>query len=294
MAAPALVVTPKEFGTSLLPYTTSRVNAYGDLTQYYYPFAASGRLFFQPSSTSPWTWCSASLIKPGLVVTAAHCVTNFGSNQYFMNFYYVPAYYNGTAPYGWWTAVQVRAMATYLNGTANCLLTNPPGTVCENDIAVVALNKQNGVNAGSKTGWLGFAYDRVGFNTNNPAQALITQLGYPWSLDGGTIMQRTDAQGYVSADDVNNTVIGSLMTGGSSGGPWVVNLGWAPTLSSPTQVGISAAPNLIVGVTSWGTGPNETEVNDPFKKMGASPFTSTNILALVNDQCIATPAACIQ
>jgi hypothetical protein len=44
-------------------------------------------------------------------------------------------------------------------------------------------------------------------------------------------MERNDSQGSISAEFANNTIIGSLMTGGSSGGPYLVNLGVTPTLS---------------------------------------------------------------
>ena len=45
--APKYGVTPEEFGTSNLVYTTSRANAYGNFTADYYPFRAAGKLFFQ-------------------------------------------------------------------------------------------------------------------------------------------------------------------------------------------------------------------------------------------------------
>lgn len=45
-AATSPAVIKEEGGTGGIPYTTSRVKAYGNDTQFYYPFRAAGRLFF--------------------------------------------------------------------------------------------------------------------------------------------------------------------------------------------------------------------------------------------------------
>jgi hypothetical protein len=42
--------------------------------------------------------------KPGIVVTAAHCVANYGQSQFYSGWTFVPAYNNGSAPYGTWIA----------------------------------------------------------------------------------------------------------------------------------------------------------------------------------------------
>ena len=59
----------------------------------FYPFRAAGKLFFKKAAET--RICSASLIKRGLVVTAAHCVANYGKNEHYLNFEFVPAYDNG-------------------------------------------------------------------------------------------------------------------------------------------------------------------------------------------------------
>ena len=105
-------------------------------------------------------------------------------------------------------------------------------------------------------------------------------------------MERNDSQGFVSGSDSSNTVIGSLMMcGGSSGGPWLENFGIRPTRNAvggtpPPPNGTQPNPNVIVGVTSWGS-------TDPaVKHQGASPFTSNNIVSLLNSACGLRPAAC--
>jgi hypothetical protein len=272
-------VEPDEFGTSGQPYTTSEVNALGDLTVNHYPFRAAGKLFFKIGANT--FVCSASLIKPGIVVTAAHCVANYGQRQFYSGWTYVPAYNNGSAPYGTWTARSATLLTAYYNGTDNCI--PPYNAQCPDDVAVITENPQSGRYPGRATGWFGYGWNGYGFNGSS--QAMISQLGYPVALDGGLLMERVDSQGFVTRTIANNTIIGSLMTGGSSGGPWLLNLGMAPSLSG-VSFGSAAQHNTVVGVTSWGY------TNSAIKQMGASPFTSKNVVLLVNAVCTANPSAC--
>ncbi len=272
-------VSPQQFGTAGQPFSTARVNAVGNNTQYFYPYRAAGKLFFSISGSS--YVCSASLIKPGVIVTAAHCVANYGKKQFYSNWQFVPAYSNGSAPYGVFTARSSTVLTSYYNGTDNCY---QPGVICPDDVAVIVLNKNaNGVLPGNITGWLGYGYNGYGFNTSG--QALISQIGYPVALDGGLLEERNDAQGYVSTSYSSNTIIGSLETGGSSGGPWIVNLGIAPSLNG-TSFGSYAGSNVVVGVTSWGW------TSTGVKQQGAAPFKSTNIGTLVSAACTANAAYC--
>lgn len=269
---------PEAFGSSEHPFTTSRVNVVGNATSSFYPYRAAGKLFVQTGSGT--AVCTASLIRKGIAVTAAHCVSLYGSGLFYTGFRFAPAYNNGTAPYGVSTARHVFALAAYLNGTDACATR---GVVCRNDVAVITLKRSGGSYVGARTGYFGYGVNGYGYNGAN--QALISQLGYPVALDAGALMQRTDSQGFVSAADAGNTIIGSLQTGGSSGGPWLVNLGVAPVLSGTTP-GNEANRNVVVNVTSWGY--TDTGV----KQQGASPFTTGNIARLVNAACAATPGAC--
>ena len=145
---------------------------------------------------------------------------------------------------------------------------------------------QNGKYPGSSTGWYGYGWNGYSyFPWQTLSQAEITQLGYPVALDGGLRMERTDSLGYAAGTLSNNTVIGSLMTGGSSGGPWLVNFGIDPSLSGISH-GSMAVKDAVVGVTSWGY------IDTTIKEMGAAPFTSGNIVVLVNYTCSHNPAAC--
>jgi len=272
-------VQPQQTGTSGQPFTTSRAGIESMKLAKGYPFTAVGRLFFNISGST--YVCSASMIKPGVVVTAAHCVSSFGQNTYYTDFQYIPVYSNGAAPLGVWTPSYVAAPTKYLNGTTTCSPLGP-GVVCEDDVAVMVLKPKNGKFAGESTGYLGYGWDGAGFSSEDLAH--LTQLGYPVASDSGEIMQRTDSQAFVDADMAGNTVIGSEMQGGSSGGPWVADWGIAAK-----GAGLRPQPthNVVVGVTSWGW--TDTRV----KQQGAAPFLSTNIVPLVDAACAAVPAACV-
>lgn len=266
-------LSSQAFGTSNHPFTTAtQSDSSGD------PYRRAGKLFFSDNGGS--FICSASMIKPGIAVTAAHCVSDFGKKRFYTGFKYVPAYRDGVAPYGEWAAQDVFVMTSYFTGKAKCAT---KGVVCENDIAVLVLTAQ-GDFAGNRTGWFGYGWGGYSYNKNN--QVLITQLGYPGALNNGQQMMRTDSQGSVDKKESNNTIIGSLQTGGSSGGPWIVNFGFQPSLSDGVKPGKEADRMVVVGTTSWGY------TNQAVKEQGASPFTSDNIKILIEDACKAYPANC--
>ena len=266
-------VAPAEFGTSNLPFSTARADGATGATNTIYPYRASGRLFFKIGTSS--FVCSASLIKRGVIVTAAHCVADFGTNRFHTNFQFIAGYRNGVAPFGVQTALEAVALTSYLNGTDPCA---QRGVICQDDVAAIVLSS----NVGNSTGFYGFGVNGFGFTGSGLTH--ITQIGYPVCLDNGNLMERNDAQGSRSASLSNNTVIGSLMCGGSSGGPWLVNFGQRPALTGTTS-GTSPNPNIVVGTTSW-------QSSTAIKQMGASPFTSGNIVPIVNTACTHHPGSC--
>lgn len=271
-------VIPTEYGTSEHPYTTSRVDTVLGMSTRTYPFRATGKLYFKDGG---YTYvCSASLIQKGVVVTAAHCVAEFGKERFFSDWEFVPALSGKKAPYGRWTVDFVSIKSSYYYGTDSCA---QAGVVCENDVAVLIMAPQNDEYPGELTGWYGYGYNGYSFTNSNTA--LIQQLGYPVSHDNGLLMQRTDSQGFMDNSLSSNTVWGSRQTGGSSGGPELVNLGVESQLNGATY-GADVDFNVVVGVTSWGY--TSTEV----QQQGASPFTSNNIVSLVNSACSHTPSAC--
>ena len=266
-------VEPQQFGTTNHPFSTAKADL-NVPTNTRYPYRASGKLFFTIPGQGTFV-CSASLIKRGLVVTAAHCVAKYGASQFYTGWVFVPGYRNGVAPYGSWAASGAVVLTAYFAGAAGeCSVA---GVVCKDDVAVLELAPQTSpVFPGTSTGWYGYGFDNWGFTSSLLTH--ITQTGYPVALNGGLFMMRNDSQGFKSSANSDNTIIGSLMTGGSSGGPWLNNFGYKPAISG-TTFGSFSNPNIVVGVTSWGY------TSSLPKEMGASPFTKTNIVVLVNSAC---------
>lgn len=274
-------IAPQMSGTNNHPFSTARadLNSGGaTATNTAYPYRAAGKLFFNIGSST--YICSASLIKRGIVVTAAHCVANYGARQFYTNWRFVPGYRNGAAPYGTATVAQAWVKTSYYTGTDGCY---QYGVICPNDVAILILNPAStGSYVGASTGWFGYGWGGYGFVNN---QTHVTQLGYPAGLNSALYMERNDSSGFVNATYSSNTIIGSNMDGGSSGGPWLVNFGIPPILTGETN-GASPDPNIVVGVTSWGY------ISTAPKEQGASPFTSNNVVSLVNSACAAVAAAC--
>jgi V8-like Glu-specific endopeptidase len=270
-------IAPQDFGGNDHPFSTARADLNTYDTNKQYPYRPAGKLYFLIGGQT--YWCSASLIEPGVIVAAGHCAANYGASQFYSGWQFSPGYRNGTAPYKTWTVKEAWVLTAYYNGTDNCAVY---GIVCPDDVSVLILNVKGKAYPGTTTGWFGYGWNGFGF-VNSITQ--ITQLGYPGGLDNGALMERNDSYGYVNGDYSNNTIIGSNMNGGSSGGPWVVNFGIAPTLTGESD-GSAPNPDIVVGVTSWGY----TDLS--LKEQGASPFTSNNITVLVNAACSAVPAAC--
>jgi hypothetical protein len=155
-----------EFSTEDLPFTTSRVNAEDDYTAKYFPFHAAGKLFITTGFSS--LTCSASLIDRGIVVTAAHCVVKHGTRNFASTAEYVPAWDNGTAPYGKWDAGKFLVPLHYVDDKDDCATpgTTPRGVICDDDVAILTLKAKSGGFAGDSTGWFGIGYDGYGFTAS--------------------------------------------------------------------------------------------------------------------------------
>jgi V8-like Glu-specific endopeptidase len=182
--------------------------------------------------TSSAGYCSASLILKSVIVTAAHCVQDFGTGgNIFSNFQFLPGHYGAAgataaqiAPYGTWNWIHLVRPASWGSGTDI-----GSGPARDNDPAVIALSKNaQGQFIGDITGHMGYGWNNYSFvtssKTGNQHTAAVTTLGYPFLMDRGAIMQRTDGPAYTTSyEGAGQLWQGSNFTGGSSGGPWVVN-----------------------------------------------------------------------
>ena len=128
--------------------------------------------------------------------------------------------------------------------------------------------------------------------------AAVSTLGYPGLMDSGDIMQRTDGPSYTTTvNGAKQIMQGSNLTGGSSGGPWVVNF-WTrnANLSGGASPG-SQSTMAVIGVTSWGAAdPNNPKDNysSQFAQNSRYPnadyggWGAGNIGSLLNTLCNAT------
>ena len=185
----------------LVPYTT-------------YPYCTIGKIFFNQNGGS-WQASAASIGK-NAIWTAGHCV-HAGNNLasgWSSNMVFIPGYKDGAAPLGQWSVRQMACRTVwYQHG-------NPGGLV--EDMGGAILNPLNGRSISQVVGWFGFAW-------NFPRNQVWTSLGYPAEapFTGKRMFQDTAA--YANDGSVPGSPapigIGCSMTGGCSGGPWVLGFG---------------------------------------------------------------------
>ena len=251
--------TPLSNGTSGLAYSSSRVLGGTTIPAQGTYYRKAGKLYMAFGGTTYNYVCSASMIGKSLLITAAHCVHDFGKGSagWATKVKFVPAKENASQPYQEFESTQFMIPTSYFNGSDTCV---QKGVVCNNDIALVALNNNiQGQQAGNLVGWYGYGWNGYAYSVpsasyqgvfGNKQFVSLTQLGYPAAFDSGNIMQINTGYGapYTSGN-LKNTWFGSPMTGGCSGGPWLVNLGENAT---GANYGSASNRNIVVGVTSYG------------------------------------------
>ena len=294
----------RDFGSFGIPYTAARVShkattSVSSRSEGYlsatYPYRTIGRLTFQTDSGS--ASCSASLIRRGIIVTAAHCIQDFdsGSNIY-SGWTFTPAFYDGDAPYDSWSWFRLVRPSSWANGTDT-----GSGSARNNDLALIALQKNSSDQfVGDIVGWLSYGWNNYSFVSNSQtgdlAVAALSTLGYPGLLDQGSIMQRSDSPSYLTTVSGSEQIYqGSTFTGGASGGPWIANFKYQdPTFSSGAGPGSAGNNNIIVGVTSWGSAdPNAPKdnyssqfgQNTEYPNASYGTYGAGNIGSLLNTLC---------
>ena len=162
----------------------------------------NGKVFFSHDGGN--YVCSASIVNSegkSLVWTAGHCLA--GDQKWSYNVAFVPAYNNGSRPYGTWYA---KNLTTTTNWFYNELWAY--------DVGAMTMNLQPGTNA-SIANHLG----AQGIKWNQKAKYKAAAFGYPQASPfNGQYLWRANG---TTTDYGNNTIyMYSGMTGGSSGGPW--------------------------------------------------------------------------
>jgi hypothetical protein len=301
-------VAPRAFGSFGIPYTTTRVqdgkqSAAGTTSNNHlsttYPYRTVGKLTFSAG------YCSASLILRSVIVTAAHCIQNFGTgDNIFSNFQFYPGHYGAAgataaqiAPYGIWDWGNLVRPGSWADGTDI-----GTGSARDNDLAVIALGQNaQGLFIGDITGHMSYGWNNYSFVTSSKTgdlnTAAVTTLGYPGLMDNGAIMQRTDGPTYTTTlEGAGQLWQGSNFTRGASGGPWVVNFMSRAAVLTGGAVEGTASTITVIGVTSWGSSdPNVPKDNwsSQFRQNTRYPdasygiYGAGNIASLLNTLCSA-------
>ncbi|MGO4491011.1 serine protease [Arthrobacter sp. 2YAF22_2] len=167
------------------------------------------------------------------VSTAGHCV-NEGPGAFAANFTFVPAYLNGSAPYGKWTA---KALYTPTQWSSGGDMTY--------DTGFAVMNPLNGKSLADVVGSSGVQF--------NAARGLsYKSFGYPAAppFNGESLKSCSGT----AKNDPNNPQFNAQgipcnMTGGSSGGPWFIG---------------SSSTGYQNSINSYGYGSNSTTMYGPY------------------------------
>lgn len=163
----------------------------------------AGKVFF--TSAGQNYVCSGTVVNSegkSTVWTAGHCLSS--NKQWHSNWVFVPNYYNGNAPYGYWYAKQLFTTNGWFNNNSDWA----------NDVGAAVMWRNSG---GQRiTDYLG----GQGIAWNKPL-SYQHAFGYPQAapFNGQTLMAE---QGYTYAGSPTGTIyMSNSMTGGSSGGAWL-------------------------------------------------------------------------
>lgn len=259
-------VAPQAVGTGARHFTSTRT--YPNNSDTTYPTRTVGKLYFRDPATNLNYVCSGSMIKKGVVLTSGHCIHN-GSNRFYTDFVFRPGLRNLVYPYGTWSNwVQGRTTTAWVTGGGGVPNTADWATI------VFGPNASN-LRIGNYTGWLGY-------------QSAIcsgrhqTTVGYPQNLDSGVQMHRSESQAN-SYGSLNNCTWGTDMSGGSSGGPVVLN--FQQTYTNSSSLPAENNSNRVVATVSWGY------TNTAVKVQGGS-IVDAVFGALITNTCTANPTAC--
>jgi V8-like Glu-specific endopeptidase len=213
------------------PYTRGFVS-YDKYTQY--PHKTIGKIFFTKVSDGKDYVCSGSAVNSTnkrLIVTAGHCVSD-GKGNFHKNVIFVPAYNPNNSsssqrePYGRWSSCYLTTRSAW----------HSKGDFGQ-DIGMIKACDKGTSKLHDKIGYLGY---KANVSRNQTWNA----FGYPQAapFDGKKLTYCKAAYATSDTQFSPDTIgIGCDMTGGSSGGPWILNY-------TPGQ---SGSFNYINGLNSY-------------------------------------------
>lgn len=194
----------------------------------------TGKVFFTLDGTDyVCSGSSTASTNKDLVLTAGHCV-NEGPGEYATNFAFVPGYDDGARPHGTFTARQLVTTSQWKNAGD-----------FDYDVGFAVMNARNGEDLTEAVG-----SQSIGFNLDRGEY--MYAFGYPAArpYDGSDIA-------WCHGEVVQDTYFGSQdqgmdcnMTGGSSGGPWLIDYSESSgvgTLNSVNSFGYRGVKDVMWG-----------------------------------------------
>jgi V8-like Glu-specific endopeptidase len=187
--------------------------------------------------------CSGSSVQSAprqVVFTAGHCLHD-GDGHASSHVIFVPAYRNGSVPYGAFAATRTFVMDAWKNGGNDAF---------DEGAFSVGRNSKHRTLQG-QVGALGFAWDQsriqhwdlMGYPADYPfsgEKTVICEASH--AFDDAPVFQNGDpATGY------DTMGVGCDMTSGSSGGPWILSLGHGNYLNGVVSYGYLSQSRAIYG-----------------------------------------------
>jgi V8-like Glu-specific endopeptidase len=180
------------------------------------PATTTGKIFFTDHKGGNWV-CSGSLVNSpaqNVVITAGHCVYGTAGGElpagetWHSNWVFAPDYSNGSAPFGYWSAKQLWTVTNYVNNGDE-----------QDDLGAAILNRNSaGQNAVALLGGQGMAW-------NQNSTQYVYDFGYPAAapFNGKTLQECDGTASWNGWPWVDMEMLNCNFTGGSSGGPWLMN-----------------------------------------------------------------------
>ncbi|WP_271395355.1 trypsin-like serine peptidase [Neomicrococcus lactis] len=201
------------------------------------PVSHIGKVFFTLGGAN--YVCSGNSVTSSngsTVSTAGHCI-NEGPGAFATNFVFVPAYKNGAAPYGKWTA---RTLVAPTQWSSQGDMQYDTGFAVVNPLSGKTLSQAVGASGVQFNASRGQTYKSFGYPAARP-------------FNGETLYSCT---GKASNDPYNPAFnsqgIPCNMTGGSSGGPWFLGTSSSGYQNSVNSYGYGSKSTVMYG-PYWGS-----------------------------------------
>ncbi len=176
-----------------------------------YPLSTVGKIFFTNASGQNMVCSGTAVVSSNhnTVDTAGHCL--YWNGGWVQNVIFCPLYNSGAGPYGCWAGRDLLVPSEWINARSGQL---------HRDYGEVIVSPNDAGNLTDVVGGVGWAY-------NQPTNSTFYPYGYPAGspYNGQTRISCTGAPGK-SWQHAGGLVISVPcgMTGGSSGGPWFIQV----------------------------------------------------------------------